>query len=57
MTPLTSDELANLTISIPEPPNLEIWIAKDLCLACTGHYNWFHKIMAKLLLGWKVKDL
>lgn len=40
--------------SQPPEANLEIWIADNMCCNCTGHYNWFHKLMAKLLLGWKV---
>jgi menaquinone-dependent protoporphyrinogen IX oxidase len=38
----------------PTKPNIIIHIAKDIAFHSTDNYNWFHKIMARLLLGWKV---
>jgi hypothetical protein len=35
--------------------NTKIWIADDTCINCNVRYSWFHKVMAKLLLGWRVE--
>ena len=41
----------------PPNPNTEIWIAKDIVINCVARYNWFQKLMVRIVFGWKVKDL
>jgi hypothetical protein len=40
----------------PEP-DTEIWIAENMCYRCIGKHNWFNILMARLLLGWKIKKI
>jgi hypothetical protein len=55
MNKLYEDYPSNKALgAMMKTPNIKIWIASDLCYTCHGHYNWFHKMMLKLLLGWKV---
>jgi hypothetical protein len=40
--------------SEPLKPNIEIYIAEDVCFRCHKKYTWLHKFFAKFLLGWKI---
>lgn len=34
-----------------------IWIAKDICFNSCSKRNWWYRMWARLLLGWKIKDI
>jgi len=54
---ITMNAEKDYTLLRIEEPNTEIWIASNICINCIVKYNWFQKLMAKFLLGWKIKQL
>jgi hypothetical protein len=46
-----------INIGIPPKPIEAIWIAKDICYNSCSKRNWWYRMWAKLLLGWKIEDL
>lgn len=38
-------------------PNTEIWISDDWCVYTFTKYNWLNVLMARFLLGWKIKKI
>ena len=37
------------------PPDTTIWIAENVCINCVARYSWFQRMMARVLLGWRVE--
>jgi hypothetical protein len=47
-------QISDKLVEYPKPTT-EICIADDVVIKCKFKYNWFNKIMLKLIFGWKVK--
>ena len=44
------------TIAIPESPKSYIFVTESFNIATVKKYNWFQKLMYKLIFKWEIKD-
>jgi hypothetical protein len=44
------------TIAMPENPKSYIFVTENFNIATTKSYNWFQKLMYKLIFKWEIKE-
>lgn len=54
---IIEEEMWDWNITEQPKPNIEIWIAENVCYTCRGEYNLFRRFWLWLLLGWKVTKI